>query len=195
MKKEKFPGSQPWMPLQTGTFEDPNMSTTPPGDYDLKAAQEDPDIARGYLQYIVEDRDQGKKLPAKAEDYLTHCLHELLDGKDPKHAFNLVGKKGRTKSTVERNIDMVGRYYARRYDGEPGKDIIEYFWEKEDISEVTFNEARRQHREFCEEHEYLWSEEIPSNIEKIERYEAGKILLAEYTEQCKSKERTPKPTR
>jgi hypothetical protein len=198
MTKKKPAGSQEWIQRNTDVPEDPNMYITPPGDYDLRAAQEDPDIAEIYLQYIAEDRGLGKKLSTKAENYLTHCWRRMAAGEDFNRAFYLVGKKGRRESTVERNVDMVGQYCARKNEGELVKNIIKDFWESHGISEPTFNEMRRHHREFCEEHVYLWSKEKIldiqwpgeklSNIERIERYEAGKDRRAEYIEQCKSKD-------
>ena len=178
--------------------EDPEMYMKPPGDYDLKAAQESPELAEIYLQYIAEDLSQGKELSPTAKRYHADCWRRVAGGEKLDIAFNLAGKGGRTESTVERNIDIAGQYCARENEGELDKDIIKDFWEDCGISESTLSAARCQHGEFCEEHVYLWSKgeildiqwpgEKLSNIEKIERYEAGKIRRAEYIEQCKSKD-------
>lgn len=187
MTKKTPSDPQPWMPVNTDDPEDPNMYVGPPGDYDLRTAKEDPDIAEKYLQYIWEDLD--RELSPKAKNYLKRCLREILDGKDANRAFNLVRGKGRPKSTVERDIDVLGRYYARMKH-EKSIVLIRTIEEEYGISAHTFDKIRSQHKEFCKEHICLWADQ---KIIDSDMYDAAKIAIAKYIKQCNNPNKKKKP--
>ena len=169
MTKKPPTGSQPWMPVNTYTSEK-DLISKPPHDFELRAAKENPDIARVYLQYIVEDLDQGKKLSPKAANYLTHCLRELLDGKYPERAFNLINKPG-SPSQIKRDIDVGIEYFVRKNNnGEKGTEIIENFWEEYGISAETFYGIRHYHGEFCKEQATIRLEKGTVDSEMIVAY-------------------------
>lgn len=186
-KAESPPLSQDGWPFHEGLAEDPEMYASPLHDYDLKAAQKDPVIAKVNLEYIVEDLERSVKLSKNAARYLAICLRKVLDDKTPEHAFNLADPQHRKKTVTERNISLQIEYELRILSGEKSTAIKEEF-KQSGISESTRKEISAEHKPFCKK----YAEQFIQTALDPPKHTANEIRLSEYIEKCKRKKKTRK---
>lgn len=188
-KAEPPPLSQDGWPFHEGLVEDPEMYASPLHDYDLKAAQKDPVIAKVNLEYIVEDLERSVKLSKNAARYLARCLRKVLGGKTPEHAFNLADPQHRAKTVTERNISLQIEYELRILSGEKRTAIIEEF-KQSGISEPTWKGISAEHKPFCKK----YAEQFIQTALDPPKHTANEIRLSKYIEKCNRKKKTRKKT-